>query len=397
MNQKSKKILGVLGILVILAVIGYVIFKKKVGVINVPSTVSEEEQASGADVSYLKVPAGFKATIYAEGVPGARVMEFDSKGRMLVSQTKEGKIAVIENSVPRTLVSDLKNPHGLAFRCEGKGCQLYVAESNALTRFDYDAATGTVSNKIKLMNIGYSKTNRHYTRTLLFLPSPQENTLLISVGSTCDACDELDPDNAAIISYNIKTKEKEIYAKGLRNSVFMTLDPLSGKVFATEMGRDTLGDDIPPDEINIIEKGKNYGWPICYGQNVHDDKYDTSDYIRNPCTESSAVPAFVDLQAHSAPLGLSFIPEEGWPESYWYNLIVAYHGSWNRSDATGYKLVRIKMNAEGKYLGTEDFITGWLTADGKKHGRPVDVKVMPGGTSYISDDLTGVIYKVARN
>jgi len=171
---------------------------------------------------------------------------------------------------------------------------------------------------------------------------------------------------------------------------------VDGKIWATEMGRDGLGDNTPPDEINIIEKGKNYGWPICYGKNIHDTNFDKKTYIRNPCMVPLETPSYVDLQAHSAPLGLDFVPEEGWPESYWYNMLVAYHGSWNRSIPTGYKIVRINMDSKGKYLGTEDFITGWLTADGKKLGRPVDIKVSPGGTAYISDDQAGVIYRLYR-
>jgi glucose/arabinose dehydrogenase len=104
------------------------------------------------------------------------------------------------------------------------------------------------------------------------------------------------------------------YAMGLRNAVFMATDPVKGGIWATENGRDILGDDIPPDEINILEAGKNYGWPICYGQNIHDTDFDHNKYIRDPCADKT--PAWIDLQAHSAALGLAFIPEEGWPEDY---------------------------------------------------------------------------------
>ena len=180
-------------------------------------------------------------------------------------------------------------------------------------------------------------------------------------------------------------------------------------MWATEMGRDLLGDDIPPDEINIIEEGKNYGWPNCYGKNIHDDNFDKNTYIRNPCMEPFETGSHVDLQAHSAPLGLAFVPEwgidsnmcfegleaacgGGFPDEYWNDLIVAYHGSWNRTNPTGYKLVRVKMDDYGNSIGVEDFITGWLGPKGVL-GRPVDVK-FHNGALYVSDDKAGVIYKI---
>ena len=110
--------------------------------------------------------------------------------------------------------------------------------------------------------------------------------------------------------------------------------------------------------------------------------------------EPFEAPSYIDLPAHSAPLGLAFIPEEGWPQEYWYNLLVAYHGSWNRTVPDGYKIVRMKLDAKGNYSGVEDFITGWLTPDNQALGRPVDILVQPGGTMYISDDKAGVIYRV---
>jgi len=181
------------------------------------------------------------------------------------------------------------------------------------------------------------------------------------------------------------------FARGLRNTVFFRWSYIDGKMWATEMGRDNLGDDLPPDEINIIKQEGDYGWPICYGKNIHDSGFDKNVYIRDPCADK--IPSYIDLQAHSAPLGLAFVPEEGWPQDYWYNLFVTYHGSWNRSEPTGYKVVRIKLDDKGNYLGTEDFITGWLTKSGAL-GRPVDILVQPGGIMYITDDKAGVIYKV---
>jgi hypothetical protein len=174
----------------------------------------------------------------------------------------------------------------------------------------------------------------------------------------------------------------------------MNLHPVTGEVWATEMGRDWLGDDLPPDEINIIGEGRDYGWPICYGKNIHDAEFDKKVYARDPCADKT--PSFIDIPAHSAPLGLAFFPEEGWPEEYWHDLLVAYHGSWNRSVPTGYKIVRYHLDSRGNYLGEEDFITGWLTPAGAV-GRPVDILIQPGGKLYISDDRAGLIYKVAYN
>jgi glucose/arabinose dehydrogenase len=185
----------------------------------------------------------------------------------------------------------------------------------------------------------------------------------------------------------------QVYAKGLRNAAFFTRHPETGRMWTVEMGRDHLGDDTPPDEINIVEEGRHYGWPFCYGRNVPDTEF-AGDEAREFCREPNAVPSLIDMQAHSAPLGLAFLHDtSGWPGEYRNDLIVAYHGSWNRSAPTGYKLVRFKFGADGDYEGVEDFISGWLD-DGAAHGRPVDVKVGPDGALYVSDDHAGVIYRI---
>lgn len=416
MHMANKKILISVLLIIILVGVGYYLFEKNIGTVNIPGKVSVEETGntatngvSTASLPGFEMPPEFSLSIFAKNVPGARAIEMDPKGRILVSQTGEGKIVALSDTdndhvadQQKVLASGLNKPHGMAFQCDTVDkCFLYVAENDALIRFPYDANMLALGKEEKLMSIGSLPNDHHFTRSLLFLPSPNEDTLLVSVGSSCNVCNEKDPDNATILSYNIKTGKKELYAKGLRNAPFMALNPVSGKVYATEMGRDNLGDNIPPDEINIIEnknnQPQNYGWPICYGKNIHDTQFDKNTYIRNPCMEPFEIPSFVDLQAHSAPLGLAFIPEEGWPEEYWYNLLVAYHGSWNRTVPTGYKIVRIKMNAKGEYLGTEDFITGWLTKNGNKTGRPVDIKVFSGGVAYISDDSSGLIYRLWVN
>lgn len=399
----SRKITLIVFILIV-AVGAVLVVKNNIGPIVVPpkdDVVSDANNDAPASsnplLSKLTLPAGFEISIFAKDIPGARVMVFDTKGRMIVSQTEEGKIAIVEtDGTHRTLLGHLDKPHGLAFKCDENNCLLYVAEHGKLSQYAYAAGAGTASEAKKLLDLSSSSTDRHFTRTLLFLPYSTQNTLLISVGSSCNVCNEKSTMQGKIMAYNIDTGKVEEYAKGLRNSVFMALNPVDGQVFATEMGRDGLGDTVPPDEVNVIKKGANYGWPICYGKNIHDTSFDKNTYIRNPCLEPLETQSFIDIPAHSAPLGLSFIPEEGWDENYWYDLLVAYHGSWNSSVPTGYKIVRMKIDAQGKYSGTEDFITGWLTADGTKIGRPVDIQVQPGGVIYISDDLNGMIYKVSK-
>lgn len=411
MNSKAKIAL----VIFVLILAGYYLFNKNIGTVNIPSTAENSEKNNskqGEDVSYLKAPVGMKITYFAKDLPGARVIKIVNDGMMLVSQTEKGQITLISDKdhdgfaeTKKVLLSKLNKPHGMEMSCDGlESCSLYIAEQDKISSYEAeyteDGDSIIVGSGTKLIDLPSGTTDRHFTRSLLLLHSPDgedgSDTLLISVGSSCDACNEKSDKQAKIMEYDPNTKTLDTFASGLRNSVFMATNPVNRKVFATEMGRDTLGDYIPPDEINIIEKGKNYGWPVCYGQNIHDTKYDKNVYIRNPCMAPFETPAFIDLQAHSAPLGLDFVPEEGWPENYWYNLLVAYHGSWNRSVPTGYKIVRLKIDAKGNYSGTEDFITGWLGANGKKYGRPVDIKILSGGTMYISDDLSGVIYRVSQ-
>ena len=283
------------------------------------------------------------------------------RGQVVALPDKNGD-GVADSTV--VVIDKLNHPHGLAFRCLDNKCQLYIAEENALAVYDYDAATLKATNRHQLADLPAG--GEHTTRSLLFLPPPNDGGPL-----------------------------KE-YAKGLRNSVFQAINPTTGQVWATEMGRDYLGDNLPPDEINLIDSGKNYGWPICYGQNIHDTNFDKNTYIRNPCLAPFETPSLIDIPAHSAPLGLAFITGDGWPADYAHGLFVAYHGSWNRSVPTGYKVVRYKLGPNGEYLGVEDFITGWLQTDGTALGRPVGLVAKTDGTLLISDDKAGVIYRVYR-
>lgn len=344
----------------------------------------------------LKLPPGFSISIFAKNLGAPRVLVLDPEGTIVTSITSEGKIVALPDrnndgtaDENVTVADGLKSPHGLAFDCpDTEPCNLYIAETHRISIFSYDKTTyrGTFSRKIADLPDG----GGHFTRTLGFGP---DGRLYVSIGSSCNVCNESDPRRAKIFSMNKDGSDFKEYARGLRNSVFFTWSYVDGRMWATEMGRDLLGDNTPPDEINVIKENGNYGWPNCYGKNIHDAAFDKNTYIRNPCMEPFETPSSIDLQAHSAPLGLAFVPEKGWPEDYRHNLIVAFHGSWNRTEPTGYKLVRIKLDAKENYLGTEDFITGWLTKDGAL-GRPVDILAQPDGVMYVSDDKAGVVYRI---
>lgn len=355
------------------------------------------------DGNPLTLPQGFSISIFAKGLGSARVLRRDPAGTILVSIPSAGRVVALPDrnhdgiaDEVITVVSGLNRPHGFAFRCQepaSKGpCQLFIAESNQVAAYDYDTATMAARNKKKITDL--PKGGNHVTRTILLMPPPDDDTLLVSVGSTCNVCHETDWRRAKILSVKIDGSDLKEYARGLRNAVFMAINPATQNIWVTEMGRDLLGDDIPPDEINILKERGNYGWPICYGNNVHDTDFDKNVYIRNPCEEPFETPAFINIPAHSAPLGLAFVPEEGWPEEYRHNMLVAYHGSWNRSVPTGYKIVRVKLDANENFKGVEDFITGWLTKDNLAFGRPVDILALPGGTMFVSDDKAGVIYLI---
>lgn len=397
-----KNAYGAIGILVCILLLGggFFVWKNFRGAIPLAREPSEKiedlignsgNNSSGeARTDFpLRIARGFSISIFARDLPGARAMALDSFGNMWVSQTSEGIISLLEvenGKVVRqnSVLKNLARPHGLAFDPKSPN-MLYFAQESEISRILIYSEGGP--EKIIDLPAG----GRHFTRTIQFGP---DGRIYVSIGSSCDVCNETDDRRAKIFSLNRDGSDFKEFARGLRNAVFFTWSYVDGRMWATEMGRDLLGDNAPPDEINIIEKGKNYGWPICYGKNIHDTAFDKNTYIRNPCMEPFEAPSYIDIPAHSAPLGLAFIPKEGWPEEYWYDLLVAYHGSWNRSEPTGYKIVRVKLDEKGNFEGFEDFITGWLMDSGEVLGRPVGILVRPGGVLYISDDRAGVIYKV---
>lgn len=397
----TRRYLVPLLILIVLTVSvgGMVVYRKYLAGIAPALPIPSKEMADALAAKSLPFffPPEFELSVFAEGLEAPRVIAFDPAGTMLVSMPAAGMVAAlpdedgngrVDRIVP--VAEGLDRPHGLAFRCETADCLLYVAETDQVTVFAYDQKRLQALNGRKLVDLPGG--GRHSTRTLLFLPPPEQDKLLVSVGSSCDTCEEKDWRRAKILLAEGEGRLRT-FASGLRNAVFMRINPETREIWATEMGRDFLGDDLPPDEINIIRDGHDYGWPYCYGRNLQDREFDGS--AAGPASCRDKTPSHIDIQAHSAPLGLDFFPAEGWPEKYRGNLLVALHGSWNRSTPTGYKVSLFRFAEGGEYIGQEDFISGWLTGDNSSLGRPVDIRILQDGVLYISDDKAGVIYRLA--
>ncbi|WP_342304262.1 PQQ-dependent sugar dehydrogenase [Methanolobus sp. ZRKC5] len=353
---------------------------------------------TGSGVEGITLPPGFVIDVYADDLgstllsfggpsPGPRMMMIKD-GLLFVSIPNKGLIAVLpdrngDNVADEVdvFISDLDHPHGIDYY-DG---WFYIAQESRVIRVRDDDGDLVADEDSLEIIIDALPTGGHYTRTVKI----HEGELYLSVGSSCNVCYESNKMRAAISKSELDGNNLSVFAKGLRNSVGMAFHPLTGELYATENGRDWLGDDLPPDEINLIKEGGDYGWPSCYGTNIYDTDFNDSEYIGNPCNETGKMPSFVNLQAHSAPLGLTFYHGDSFPEEYHGDLFVCFHGSWNRQEPTGYKLVSIDMDTRE----LTDFATGWLGA-ATISGRLVDVIVADDGSLFVSDDNAGKIYRI---
>ena len=340
----------------------------------------------------LLTPEDITITIFAKDVPRARHMAFDDQGVLFLSQTKEGKVVALpdhdkngEADLKVSIIAGHRAPHGLAFAKIEDSYYLYVAEETKVIRlkrmhkpFVYGAPE-TIIDGIP--------DGGHYTRTIKI----KGGKLYLSVGSSCNVCIERNPLRAAISRFNLDGSGGEIFAEGLRNSVGIEFSPYSGELWGVNNGRDMLGDHHPEEELNIIRQGKHYGWPYCYESKIFDKNFGQSF----DCSKTQ-IPAYTFV-AHMAPLGLAFYQKGALPQHYDHSVFISFHGSWNRSIPAGYKVVRLKLDAMGKIVSHEDFITGWLRKKSSPDGRPVDVEQSPEGELYLSDDFLGVVYKISGN
>jgi len=327
----------------------------------------------------LYTAVGFSINLYAEGLAGVRYLALGPSGAVYAALSDDGRIVRLQDAngdgVAETTVnvlSGLNYPFGIAFR----GDTMYFAELTAVKRLDPGSATPVTL-------VPNLPSGGHATRTLVIGP---DKMMYVAVGSSCNVCDDAPP-RAAVTRYNLNGTNPHTFATGLRNSVGLAFNPTTGELWANNNDRDNLGDDLPPERVNILKDGKWYGWPRCYLPGRPNPEYPAAD-----C--SGVEPPAITFQAHSAPLGLAFYTGAMFPASFQGDAFMTYHGSWNRSVPTGAKVVRVHVQ-NGLPTAIEDFVTGWQLVGGSRWGRPVGLLVASDGALLVSDDQGGRIWRVS--
>ena len=343
-----------------------------------------------APLSDLKVPDGFRLSVFASDLPGARMMAVSPEGVMLVARRRANEVVALPDkngdgrAEPEVVLSDLPNAHGLAFN-DG---YLYVSTTPAVVRVRWMGGRPSGAPE-KIVDLPTSTPSVHVTRSIAF---GRDGRLYIGIGSSCNVCVEPDPRRTSILVANADGSNVTTFAKGMHNAIGFDWDPATGRMWAGDTGQDGLGDEVPPEEINQIEAGKHYGFPFFIARNQPNRVPELKD-ARPEITADAAVAPALELPAHTTPMDLRFYTGGQFPASYRNALFLALHGSSTIPTKVGYKVVRVVMK-DGKPAGTEDFITGWLK-NGDVTGRPAGLATGRDGALYVSDDNKGFIYRVS--
>ncbi len=329
----------------------------------------------------LWVAEGFSVEVFASNLGKARMLAESPTGELVLTNGWDGEVVKLadrdgdgraDEIVP--IMTGLSVPHGVAFA----GDVMYVAETHRILRLPvwWD---GTSARQIAQLSGG----EHHATRTLAVGP---DNGLYASIGSSCDVCVESDPQRASAWRFELDGSGGAPFARGLRNAVGLAWEPTTGRLWVTDNERNELGEEIPPDELNVLRAGGDYGWPACWGQRTVHPGFGSAE--RCAGTE----PPALELPAHSAPLGLAFYNGERFPPEYQGGLFVALHGSALRENAVGYNVLYVPME-NGRPGAPREFARGWLVGD-DSWGRPVAPFVSRDGSLYVTDDKAGAIYRI---
>jgi glucose/arabinose dehydrogenase len=351
-----------------------------------PNQHENTDKENGTTDLGITLPPGFRIDIYADNVKGARSMALSPNGVLFVGTRNAGNVyAILDTNRDYkadkviTIASGLNEPNGVAL----KDGSLYVAEINRVIRFDAIEKHLYNPPKPVVINDTFPSDRHHGWKFIRFGP---DGKLYVPVGAPCNICMP-DYKHASLFRMNPDGSDLEKYASGIRNTVGFDWNPETKVLWFTDNGRDMLGDDIPSDELNRApEKGLNFGFPYMFGKDVRDPEFgkgvDLSKFVK---------PA-MELGPHVASLGMRFYTGNMFPPEYKNQIFIAEHGSWNRSQKIGYRVVAVKVS-DGKAISQQIFAQGWLKGQSVS-GRPVDVQQMDDGSLLVSDDFAGVIYRI---
>jgi len=344
--------------------------------------------ASALPLDTIKLPPGFSISIYARDVPDARSMTLSPNGTLFVGTRQAGKVYAIRGrdhdhvaDTVTTIAQGLQMPNGVAFH----NGALYVAEVNRILRYDNIEEHLTTPPQPVVITDSYPRETHHGWKFIRLGP---DGLLYVPVGAPCNVCQRSDARYASITRLKLDGTGFEIVAQGVRNTVGFDWHPETKELWFTDNGRDLLGDDVPPDELNHAPKpGLHFGFPYCHGKDIPDLEFGT----KRPC--SDFVPPVLALGPHVAALGMRFYTGAMFPPAYHNQIFIAQHGSWNRSKKIGYRVMRVQLKGD-QVTEYTPFAEGWLQGE-KTWGRPVDVQVMPDGALLVSDDYAGAIYRIS--
>jgi glucose/arabinose dehydrogenase len=345
---------------------------------------AESNGSAAAVLDHVVLPPGFTMELVTDQVPNARSLALGDRGTLFVGTRSAGKVYAVNGIVPGdtarvTVISDgLNMPNGVAFR-DGA---LYVAEVNRILRFDGIESRLDENVEPTVLVDDYPSDRHHGWKYIAFGP---DGRLYVPIGAPCNVCDQ--PGYAVITRMNVDGSGREVFARGVRNTVGFTWHPATREFWFTDNGRDWMGDDLPPCELNrAASPGLDFGFPRCHGANVVDPEFG------KPGACSDSVPPVQELGAHVAPLGVKFYTGENFPEAYRGQLLIAEHGSWNRSEKSGYRITRVTLDGN-EATAYEPFVTGFHSGE-EVYGRPVDLLVLDDGSLLVSDDHAGAIYRI---
>jgi glucose/arabinose dehydrogenase len=334
----------------------------------------------------ISLPRGFVIELYYYPVPGARSMVQGDEGTIFVGTRKKKVYAITDTNndfkgdTLYTIADRLSMPNGVAF----KDGSLYVAEVNRVIRFDAIEKNLAAPPKPIVVNDTYPDKTHHGWKYIAFGP---DNLLYVPVGAPCNICEEQDPRFASIMRMKADGSGLEIFASGIRNTVGFAWHPDTKELWFTDNGRDWLGDNLPPDELNRAPaQGLHFGFPYFHGKSIPDPNF------KPPHKDFTFTPPEQELGPHVAALGMKFYTGKMFPREYQNVVFIAEHGSWNREDPIGYRISMVTIK-DNKAMGYKVFGEGWLN-NGKSWGRPVDLLVLHDGSLLVSDDKAGAIYRI---